>query len=275
MEEFNYKDIIKYFNAEWDFSYLTFEEMQEVLNFPIKFAPNFIERQLYSDININKDAIFLVVVQRTIDYDYSLNNNFFKICNKSLPSLIVEPFWCNFKYAAVKSGLGQYAKNSLFYHPLFQFETHIGVFLIHNSIKNLPLRQPVNFNFLDQCNGCKDCFEACPANAIHNQDAFIWIDAFQCDNFCFFGNHSTIPSIKWNKIPIEQEITDYQTIFDIQTSQDFFKMFPTANKANYIDNKGQIHNIQYPICRECTSQSKCSKYGGKYPYNWNNVKYKE
>ena len=42
---------------------------------------------------------------------------------------------------------------------------------------------------------------------------------------------------------------------------------------DYIDDNGQKHRNQYPICRECTSQPKCSKYNGNYPYDWNDVQY--
>ena len=38
----DYNEIINLFDKSmWDFSYLTYEEIQEVLNFPIKFLPNF------------------------------------------------------------------------------------------------------------------------------------------------------------------------------------------------------------------------------------------
>jgi hypothetical protein len=46
------------------------------------------------------------------------------------------------------AGLGQYAKNSLFYHPKFQFETHLNVYVIHNQITNLPKRKSPNYNLL-------------------------------------------------------------------------------------------------------------------------------
>lgn len=266
----DYNIFIKQFDINlWDFSYLTYEEIQEVLNFPIKFSPNFIEKWLFSDMNIDSTAIFLIVVKQTKNYDYSLNSEFLSHCN----NLKIEEFWCNYKYAAVRAGLGQYAKNSLFYHPKFQFDTHIGVFVCHENMLNLPQRNIPNFNILSYCINCNDCYNACPVGAIHNQQGQVWIDAYKCDNFCFYGNNPQIPSIKWNKIPIEFNITDYNFIYDIKTSQDFFKYFPNAVKASYVDTNGKRHENSYPICRECTSQLKCTKYNGNYPYDWNDIKY--
>lgn len=270
----DYNEIINLFDQNiWDFSYLTYKEIQEVLNFPIKFPPNFIKKWVYEDIGFNNSVMFLIVVKQSKNYDYSLNVDFQNICDKYLPQLQYEEFWCNYKYAAMLAGLGQYAKNSLFYHPKFQFETHLNVYVIHNQITNLPKRKSPNYNLLSQCENCNDCYNACPVNAIHNQFGQIWIDTYKCDNFCFFGNHPDIPSIKWNKVPIEYGINDKTLIYNIQTCQDFYKTFPTAIKTDYIDDNGQRHRNQYPICRECTSQPKCSKYNGNYPYDWNDVQY--
>lgn len=264
----SFNSITSLFDENWDFSYLNYSEMEEVLNFPIKLAPNHLERLVQQEQDIPEDVLFLIIVKKTQDYDYSLNHIFETTCNKYIPQLKLTNFWCNYKYAAMKAGLGQLAKNSLFYHHNFQFETHLSVFIVFNHLTNLPIRNNPNYNLLDFCNGCDDCFNACPVGAIHNQGRLPWIDMNKCDNFCFFGNHTRIPSIKWN-MPILQNIQKGK----IHSYQDFYNLFPDGKvNSSFIDDNGEIHWYQYPTCRECTSQPKCSKYNGKYPYDWNNVK---
>lgn len=261
-----YNNIIELFSCEeWDFSYLLPNEMMEVLNFPIKIAPNHIEHLVEQGNDIPNTSTFLTVVKRTKDYDYALHSQFIDKCKQYFPELKIINFWCNYKYAIVKSGLGQYAKNSLVYHQKFQFETHFSVFLIFNPILNLPNRNPSNFNILSLCNNCQDCFKACPVQAIHNQEKFLWIDMDKCDNFCFFGNHKYIPSIKQNHILLshltqqqKENIIDYKTLH---------QLYPEITLTPGIKDKdGKIKWYSYPTCRECTSQIKCSKYNGKYPY---------
>lgn len=269
LKQISYNDIINLFDSEWDFSYLYYEEMEEVLNFPIKMAPNHLERLVEWNNDIPKDAIFLVIVKHTEDYDYSLNHTFEIKCRDNLPIELTN-FWCNYKYAAVKAGMGQYAKNSLFFHNKFHFETHLSVFIIFNKIVNLPTRNMSNFSLLAQCNNCNDCYNVCPVNAIHNQSKPYWIDMNKCDNFCFFGNHPRIPTIKYNHKLLSHLTTEEK--FNIQNYEDFHKLYPNITlNSSYIKN-GQLTYYQYPTCRECTSQPKCSKYGGNYPYNWQNVK---
>jgi hypothetical protein len=60
----DYNEIINLFDKNiWDFSYLTYKEIQEVLNFPIKFPPNFIKKWVYEDIGFNDSVTFLIVVK--------------------------------------------------------------------------------------------------------------------------------------------------------------------------------------------------------------------
>lgn len=260
----NYKNIIKLFNLEyWDFSYLTHNEMMEVLNFPIKFGINKIEKYENENEN-NKDANYLIIVKQTENYDYSLEPEFLEIFLKHFPHIQISKFWCNYKYAAVKAGLGQYAKNSLFYHPRFQFETHIFVAKILNPITFLPVRNKSNFNYLEQCKNCNDCFKNCPAQAIHNQNNFPWIDTEKCNNFCSYGNHDKIPSIKQNYILLQHLSQEEKK--EIKNFHDLNNIIPDSF-SSYININNKEYWYQYPICRECTSQPKCSKYNGKYPYD--------
>ena len=270
-----YNDIIKNFNNnEWDFSYLNFEEIWEVINQPIKYD-NIIHSLMFNGIPFNKNNIFLVIIKKTKNFDYTFLTQFDKIKNEYFPELNYKPFWCNYKYAAVKAGLGQFAKNSLFYHPVFQFETHISVICIEDEVYGLPQRKQPNFKLLKLCEGCLDCYNACPVKAIHNQNEYnVWIDTYKCDNFCHFGNHMEIPSIKWNWLFMDEDVKDYfQNNKEIFSISNYFELqnFCKKTSCQYITYDGVQYEAIFPICRECTSQPKCSKYNGKYPYNWNDV----
>lgn len=262
--------MVNLFNQDWDFSYLTKEEINEVLNFPIKMAPNFLE-----DIEQGKtdepQGIFIVAVHHTEDYDYSIVQQFQDKCIESFGLINIQYFWCNYKYAAMLAGLGQYAKNSLLYHPKFQFDTHLAVFNIKEDFCNLPVRNSPNKNLLSLCKGCSDCATACPVKAIHNESGLIWIDMKACDNFCFFGNNDKIPSIKWNNYQLSN--LTKEELFNLTSYKQYSKLFPNQPfSSKILGEDGQVHWIQYPTCRECTSQKRCTKYNGKYPYDWNNVK---
>lgn len=266
----DFMEIIKLFDNEWDISYLTPTEINEVLNFPIKMAPNVLE-----DIEQGQQGFptgnFIVVVHHTEDYDYSIVQQFCDKCIENFGPIDIQYFWCNYKYAAMLAGLGQYAKNSLFYHPVFEFDSHLAVFQINEIIVNFPERKKPNRNLLSLCEGCDDCASACPVHAIHNSDGLIWVDMNLCDNFCFFGNHDKIPTIKWNNRQIAH--LSKEELFNITSYADYVKLFPNQPfSAKFLGEDGQIHWYQYPTCRECTSQRRCTKYKGHYPYNWDNVK---
>lgn len=272
MQTISYDQIIKNFNKDvWDFSYLTSTEFKEILNFPVKFNNNVIEQVVSGKFSYPDYSTILIVVKKTKDYDYSIDKDFSTICQNNLPNLSYFQIYCNLKYAAVKAGLGQYGKNMLFHHPKFDFDIHLAAFMIYNPIINLPQRNKANFNLLSQCENCNDCYNACPVNAIHNQQEPFWLDAYACDNFCYYSNHTKIPSIKWNKIPFQHGIFDENFIYSIQSNKDYYNHFPEGTKGEIRDNQGEKHYIHYPICRECTSQPKCTKYNGNYPYNWNDV----
>ncbi len=274
MIEYSYDEIINHFDKnEWDFSYLTYQEIIEVLNFPIKLY-NSISNVTVNGLPFSEDVFFLVCIKRTKNFDYTFLTQFLRTIKEEIPDLICEKFWCNYKYAAVKAGLGQYAKNSLFYHPVFQFETHIGVFLIQNKVINLPERNVANFNLLSLCNNCNDCINACPVGAIHNNGNHTWIDMEKCDNFCHFGNHVDIPSIKWNWFILDDGMIplfkDYRDIFMIQSYADLKKVSNNLN-SHIIKINNESYQVVFPICRECTSRKRCSKYNGEYPYDWSTI----
>ena len=269
MQNISFSNIVKLFNKnEWDFSYLTAIEMNEVLNFPVKLGNN-----LISDVNDHKielkksNNIFLIVIKKTKDFDYSLEPIFFKTINNNIPNLNLDIFHCNFKYAAVKAGLGQYARNSLFFHPKFNFETHIGVFICYSNLIDLPKRNIENFSLLSLCNNCNDCIKSCPVQAIHDN----WIDMEKCDNFNFFGNHNYIPSIKYGAKQFYAPFLSDENLKKVTNFAEF-KQATGKTIKNFVIINGEKIAVRYPTCRECTSQKKCSKYNGKYPYENSKVK---
>ena len=229
---------------------------------------------LINGLPFSKSSFFLVCVKQTKNFDYTLMKTFSTIIKNKMPGLVFNDFNCNYKYAAVKAGLGQYAKNSLFYHPVFQFETHIEVFLIQNEIIDLPERKSADFNLLSLCNNCNDCINACPVGAINDNNERIWINTWDCDNFCGFSNHPIIPSIKWNWFVLDDEkrslFSNKQDIAAVQSYADL-KKISNKTSCRYITINNQSYQAIFPICRECTSQKRCSKYNGKYPYDFNDV----
>lgn len=244
--------------------------MIEVLNFPIKLGKNLIEEyNCFSAEENFQNGFFLIVIKHTEDFEYSVSEHFLKKFRTNFPDVDIENFYCNFKYAAVKAGLGQYGKNSLFYHPSFQFDTHLAAFFIANAKLIAEPKKEADFNYLNLCKNCNECINACPVQAIHNNN-FSWVNTEKCDNFCFYGNHPKIPTGKYNAVKIQninisdeqlKAISNYKDFYDV-TGQNLMTVSYEENNKFY---------VQYPICRECTSQ-RCTKYKGNYPYDKNNVK---
>lgn len=275
----DYNDIINIFDKnDWDFSYIKSDEYWEIINQPTKLGNNIEHIVKLKEPIPNENSILLVCIKKTQDFDYTFLPKFIQDCKKAIPTINISEFHCNYKYAAVKAGLGQYAKNSLFYHSKFQFDTHIGVFLIRNEIKNLPSRNPANFKLLSLCNGCNDCINACPVNAIHYENNKTWINIYDCDNFCSFGNHPEIPSLKWNWFTLDDKKSQYFNNFEkIYNIKNYYDLLQITNEINSrpIIIDGKKYDVIFPICRECTSQRKCTKYNGSYPYDWTKVSIKE
>ena len=271
MKNISWNQIIESFNdEEWDFSWLNGIEINQVLNFPIKIDDtSYINEVNTHRMEIDPDTLFLVVVKKTQDYDYSLTNSVLKILYNNF-KIDGKEFWCNYKYATILSGLCQYAKNNLVYHHKFYFDTHLSVIQLFSPIIDLPVRKLPNFNLLEKCNNCFDCYFSCPVNAIHNQENWMWVDMEKCDNFNHFNNHPFIPSIKENWLKYEAPFLSENIKQKISNFEDAVKY--TGKPINCYSSIDNNVYYQFPICRECTSQPKCSKYNGNYPYDKNNVK---
>ena len=79
MIEYSYDEIINHFDKnEWDFSYLTYQEIIEVLNFPIKLY-NSISNVTINGLPFSKDVFFLVCIKRTKNFDYTFLMQFLNI----------------------------------------------------------------------------------------------------------------------------------------------------------------------------------------------------
>jgi|TARA_Y100000296_G_scaffold83918_2_gene115979 Pyruvate/2-oxoacid:ferredoxin oxidoreductase delta subunit len=185
--------------------------------------------------------------------------------------------YTNFKEAAIQAGLGVRAKNSLVYSYRFGFESKICVIGFDETIKDIPTNRRVNKKVWNRCVGCWDCAINCPVKAIHNDGNDLknnWLDSSKCDNFIGYGDLPDIPSIKkfWHKnvypeLP-EQEVTKLKTA--IQVKEKYGTMLPfDRNGYTFHSSFGPKKDgkpISIPHCRECTSQPRCSKWKGKYPY---------
>ena len=260
----DFNEIKKYFNDKYyDLGYIDKRDIKFLSNAPIK---------LHSiDIQETEDFSYgIVFVKKTINYDYSMFNEILEILNKNFKKMSFY-FWehINLKNSVVLSGLGQYGKNQLVYSYKFGFDIHIAVVLIKDIIINLPERKKANWNFLPQCKDCNDCYNACPVKAIHNKEKPYWVDIYACDNFCHYGNDKNIPSIKWSwgKYIVNPPIDD-SILYQIKNFFDCKKLTGLEIKRSYLID-GKEKYIQFPTCRECASQPKCSKYDGKYPYDKN------
>jgi ferredoxin len=273
MNTISFKDIKKLFSSkDWDVGYISAEGLLQCANSPIKatFHPsgaNFTNNLYFNGIT---NCIILVRSGDTGDY------SFYDEASEILKQHRVERcfhVYTNFKEAAILAGVGVRARNSLIYTYKFGFDAHICAIGFQDTIIDLPTNKRVNHKLWRRCKGCDDCARACPVGAIHNDREPYWLDSGACDTFIAVGDHPTVPSIKkfWHKnvypeIPIH-EIKEIKSFAD--TKKRFSGPLPFDKNGwsydGFVTRKdGNI--VQIPVCRECTSQPRCSKWGGKFPY---------
>lgn len=189
--------------------------------------------------------------------------------------------YTNYKEAAILSGLGVRAKNSLIYSYKFGFDHHIAAVRFEKEIVDLPTDKRINYKIWNRCVGCDDCAKACPVGAIHNSgknEYSWWLDSAKCETFIGISDHPTIPSIKkyWHEnvypeIPKEYitGVTDY--MLSLRPFEEGGLNGMPWNKNGYTSDGQSVKKdgkvVDVPMCRECTSQPRCSKWNGKYPYD--------
>lgn len=256
----NFSDIASLFDLNiWDIGYLSSIHMDRAGSTPIK-AKFHHHEGLDLTTHIHNTALNGIILFKYSEEsnDYSLYEESFEILQKKYFNKFI-PTYTNFKEAALLSGLGHRAKNSLVYNRKFGFQCKICVFMSIDQIINFEILNPSK-DLLDLCNDCDDCIKNCPAQAIHDD----WIDARKCDNFIGFGNHPNIPSIKWfwydkmkpniskdevQKWSLFEEVSPFEWGHGVDG---YYEM-----KGIYLYKDGE--KISIPHCRECVCQPKCSK----------------
>ena len=254
---------------KWDIAYLSKDGFERVGNSPIKYnfhhigydKANSLHRESYNGIILARHC--------TKSNDYSLYDESYNILKKEfIPAKVnlgkeKESFlqtYLNFKEAALLSGLGYRARNSLIYNRKFGFQCRFTSFMFGPQIVDYEILERKE-GLLDLCEGCDDCIKNCPVRAIHED----WVDASKCDNFIGFGNHPTIPSIKWfwyEKIGYKkysrEEVeswTRYEEEGPLEWGQGIDGFYESSSYGLLKDGVP----IDIPHCQECTSQPRCSK----------------
>lgn len=259
--EFDFQQIKKIFpEKDWDIGFLSKENLERLSNSPIKSKQNFYGYDLTSP---NKTQLFdSILLARYCEKvsDYSFYYEAENLIKKYITEDLFFPVYLNFKEAALVSGMGNRAKNSLIYNQKFGFQCKFVAFSFKGVIVNQDIRNPSK-ELLDLCNGCDDCIKNCPVNAIHED----WIDSKKCHNFMQFGNHETIQTVKWfwyekMKPNISKEEVESWTCWEEAPPFDWgqgIDGFYELNNDGLIIKDGEP--ISSPICNECQKQPKCSK----------------
>lgn len=257
----SFNQIAALFNEDWDVGYLSAEGLLRCALSPIKHKWNYFGEDFTNGIKFNPtNAIVLIKTGHTWDYThYEDAKNILSASGLTC----WHPVYTNFKESAILSGLGVRAKNSLVYSYKFGFDCHIAVVRFDDEIVDIPTNKRVNTEMWSRCNGCDDCAKACPVGAIHNEEKPYWLDSGKCQDFMGMGHHPRIPSIAkflvkhvWqNGVPPE---------FDEYQPKTFINENGYSYDGNVVRKDGTA--VHVPFCRECTSQPRCSKWNGNYPY---------
>ena len=275
----NFSDIKNLFPKDkWDVGYLTATQLLKCAQRPIKWKFYNYGSDFTNDIHFFglKNCVVLIRYSE-IPGDYRHYEEAISIMDKSSLGKGIM-IYTNYKEAALQAGLGVRAKNSLIYTYRFGFDAKICVLGFNHEITNTPTNTRVNKKLWNRCMGCWDCAINCPVKAIHNDGDKMednWIDSGKCDDFIGLADHPTIPSIKnfWHKhvhpeIP-KKEVNKLKTWFISQKKYGKYGFPWDKNGYTYDTSHGiKKGNKTIPVhyCRECTSQPRCSKWKGHYPY---------
>ena len=261
------------FDDTWDVGYLSAEHLKQCAYHPVKgkyhiYGADFSNNTHFVNLN---NSIVLLKTSHTWDYSH------YQEAEDIMQASGIEgwyPSYTNYKHAAIHAGLGVRAKNSLVYSFKFGFDCHVCMISFWPEIVNYPDRSKKrNYGLWKHCEGCDDCIVNCPAKAIHFDDKEPpWIDAAACENFIFFGDDERVPNVidYWHK-NVHPEIPKEQ-IEDIKRKAHTGQPLPDikwdANGYSFDGNvtKKDGEMVYVPHCRECTSQPRCSKWNGNYPY---------
>lgn len=249
------------FDTTWDVGYLSADGLLQCAYSPIKHKWNYVGEDFTNGIRFGPTNA-IVLIKQGHTWDYTLYNEAEKIMQVS-GIHGWHAVYTNYKEAAILSGLGVRAKNSLIYSYKFGFDCHITVIRFDEEIVDIPTNKRVNTQMWSRCEGCDDCAKACPVGAIHNEKEPFWLDSAKCQDFCGTGMHPTIPSVATFLIKNVWEEGVPQG-FQEDKPETFIKGRGYSYEKGITWHDGKPVNI--PFCRECTSQPRCSKWGGKYPY---------
>lgn len=252
-------------NKKLKYSYLTSDEFQKILNFPIKEKHSFeIDPDSFNMFQKN-NGICLVVLKKD---DINLNLEEFINNLKKIPFIqITRIQYVNKKLAAILSGLGQYGKNQLIYNEDYGFHFGIELYLIFNPVINLPDRNPVKYTYMDKCNNCNECIKNCPVQAIHLDEYLPWVDEDKCRNFYLYGDHEKISSTKYGINAFLNHKFSVEQLKSVQDKDSFENLFQFENKENQITKDGKTYFLDIKYCRECMNQIPCRKM--EYVYDKN------
>jgi ferredoxin len=286
----DFSEIREWFDTDkWDIGYLTKKQLKICSYSPIKHPSqthgwNYVNGSSFDWSGICNGIV--LIIHSEVSLDYSLYEQATEILNKHLEE---EVDWghvyTNFKEAEILSGRGVRARNSLVYNYKFGFDSKVCVIGFKEMIQNPPkIKRVAGNNFKDdywnKCIGCDACREACPPEAIHNNEDVDWLDSAACSDFLSWSDHSRIPSIKkfWHKNvhpEVPKEIVDKVTN-EFNTTE-HFQWDWNAKGFSEVEGRFLYHGKEVPImhCRECQSQAPCSKWGGKYPYEKMEIKIEE
>jgi ferredoxin len=280
---------------EWDIGYLDHYQFKRVLNAPIKAtlipkmeSVHLTQERMFED----KIVCGLVFAKKSQAWDYTLYDESEEIF-ASIPEVKNLDFlWytatINYKEAELSAGMGVRGKNTLIYNYKFGFQHRITCLALSVDIVNFPEKRKFNpankrGDLWPNCTGCWDCVNACPVGAIHAQEGEepFWFDYKACSDFLNWGNHEKIPSFKhFIRDHIYPQITDEDLgkMVDDKSGQQFNRKygmrsgFGIGMDGKYgVEFDGNVTRIDgqpvyVPFCRECTSQPRCSAFGGEYPY---------
>lgn len=267
----NFETIANLFDDSWDIGYLTSEQLAQCSQSPLKAKFHIFGKDVTNGLHFQNLNHCLIFAKQGHTWDYSHYQQI-KDTLKSANIIGWNPLYTNYKEAAILAGMGVRAKNSLIYSYKFGFDCHFAAVEFTIPIENIPDRsKKVNTNLWKKCEGCNDCAVNCPAGAIHLDKEPYWLDGGACENFIFFGEHDTVPNVRdyWHK-NVHPEYSD-EVVKSVKSVKDMHLINGMKWDSNGYEYDGNITTrngdpVYIPHCRECTSQPRCSKWNGKYPY---------